>query len=146
MATSKVAIYTRTSSKKSNPALTVSKARQVSCSYQALKQHIKVPLSKVCKISETLSGCLPLSQRPAFKSLVSGQRGVLKVFVESARAVARNAALLACYGANMHLRKLSCDTNLRCSVEPGPSATSLGHGGGADLAHFQRERRANHSR
>ena len=101
-AASKVAIYTRTSSKKSNPALTVSKARQVSCSYQALKQHMKVPLSKVCKISETLSGCLPLSQRPAFKSLVSGQRGVLKVFVESARAVARNAALLAGYGANVH--------------------------------------------
>ena len=91
----KVAIYTRTSSKKSEVRLSTSKSRQVQSCLGVLKSLQGPGLKNVLKVSEVKSGRLPLSKRPAFKELVSGQKGALKVFVESARAIARDVWLLA---------------------------------------------------
>lgn len=93
-----VAIYTRTSSKKSEVRLSTSKKRQVDTCLAALKGSDLKPadLKRVQKVSETLSGRLPLAERPAFRKLIDGSAGKLKIFVESARAVARDAGAQAC--------------------------------------------------
>lgn len=98
----KVAIYTRTSSKKSEVCLSTSKNRQVQSCLRALNLiKLRGPGTKtVLKVSEVKSGRLPLSKRPAFEELVSGQTGKLKVFVESARAVARDVCLFAAVWPN----------------------------------------------
>ena len=46
---------------------------------------------KVTTVKEVISGSVPLAKRDKFRSLIEGKHKVLKVFVESARAVARNA-------------------------------------------------------
>ena len=88
----RVAIYTRTSSPKNNTSLTVSKKRQVDTCLRALEASlpIKVGAKDVLQVSEVKSGRLPLAKRPALMELISGSKGALKVFVESARAVARD--------------------------------------------------------
>lgn len=48
---------------------------------------------KIRTISETKSGMLPLIERKEFSKILDGSSGVLKVFVESARAVARSAVI-----------------------------------------------------
>lgn len=93
----RVAIYTRTSSKKSEVRLTTSKARQIESCVRALKATVSSKQDAKCilKVSEVKSGRLPLAKRPAFQELISGKSGAMKVFVESARAVARDAGRLA---------------------------------------------------
>lgn len=89
----KVAIYTRTSTNKNSLRLMTSRSRQIESCMHALKsnEHRVPNLNKVLKVSEVKSGRLPLAKRPAFQELISGKKGAIKVFVESARAVARDA-------------------------------------------------------
>jgi DNA invertase Pin-like site-specific DNA recombinase len=47
--------------------------------------------NRVKTVKEVISGSLPLAKRDKFLNLINGKNKVLKVFVESARAVARSA-------------------------------------------------------
>lgn len=88
-------VYTRTSS----PGLKVerSKARQIQSGAQAAKGKGGAPVVK--KVCEVISGSLPLDRRNTLMDLLSGKvQGLgtvnpkkLKVFVESARAIERDA-------------------------------------------------------
>lgn len=87
-------IYTRTSSM--GKKVVGSKSRQIQKSSEAATRQ-KVPILKT--VSEVTSGSLPADQRETLLALLSGQvpgmetvkPGNLKVFVESARAIARDA-------------------------------------------------------
>jgi DNA invertase Pin-like site-specific DNA recombinase len=86
--TKRVAVYTRTSSKANLGGASTARQRSVAHAALAgaseqLKQHVE-------NVSEVVSGMLPLDQRTKLKELLDGQH-VTKVFVESARAIARNA-------------------------------------------------------
>ena len=48
-------------------------------------------VNRVKTVKEVISGSLPLAKRNKFLNLINGKNKVLKVFVESARAVARSA-------------------------------------------------------
>ena len=86
----KAIIYTRTSSKAN--ANGSSRARQtMSCKKVATRRR-DVQTSNITAVSEVISGSLPLERRGKLLDILSGSK-VLKVFVESARAVARSAVV-----------------------------------------------------
>jgi len=81
-------IYSRTSSKKNSTKLSSSLDRQVSTTKKLLK-----PGKKAKVVCEVKSGCLPIHQRPKLAKLLEPDSRVAKIFCESARAIARDAAV-----------------------------------------------------
>jgi DNA invertase Pin-like site-specific DNA recombinase len=81
-------IYSRTSSKKNAVKLSASMDRQVSQAKKMVKSghHTKV-------VSEVKSGCLPVAQRPKLARLLEPASNVDTIYCESARAIARDAAV-----------------------------------------------------
>jgi len=83
-----VAVYTQTSSKANLGSS--SAARQRKACQAALASLGEQLQNRVQCVSETVSGMLPLDKRDQLKELLNGAK-VGKVFVESARAIARSA-------------------------------------------------------
>lgn len=83
-----VAVYTRTSSKANLGSSSASRQRKAaSVTLTSLGDQLH---NRVQCVSETISGMVPLDQRVRLKELLNGEK-VAKVFVESARAIARSA-------------------------------------------------------
>ena len=86
-----VIVYTRTSSKKSEVKLGVSRARQEAAARAAVQSR-KGSLRATATVHETVSGCAPLAVRKKLAALLSSKPGT-EIVVESARALARDAML-----------------------------------------------------
>jgi DNA invertase Pin-like site-specific DNA recombinase len=87
----RVIVYTRTSSKKSEVKLGVSRMRQEAAARSVVKSR-KGSQRPTATVHETVSGCAPLAVRKKLAALLSSKPGT-EIVVESARALARDAML-----------------------------------------------------
>lgn len=84
------ALVTRTNRQASSARQLVAATKALLLNSPKKKPGVK-GAQNVTTVKEVISGSVPLAKRDKFRSLIEGKHKVLKVFVESARAVARNA-------------------------------------------------------